>query len=103
MENNIYITKFFCNQSFLIFLGFLSCFLFQLLSSYLCFFLILSYVFLFNMNVIGFKTSKLKIQKKNTQMFGQKEGCNKSVFSNLCFAKCEKLSFFWVIYLANFG
>ena len=29
-------------------------------------------------------------------MFGQKGGCNKTgFFMNLCFAKCQKLSFFF--------
>ena len=34
--------------------------------------------------------------KKNKKFFGQKGGCNKTFFFiNLCFAKCQKLSFFW--------
>ena len=54
-------------------------------------------MFLFNIIVLGFKKPKLK-----TPIFGQKGGCNKTVFfMNLCFAKCEKLSFwganFWQI------
>ena len=42
------------------------------------------------MIVFGFKTNNLK---KHTQIFGQKGGCNKTFFMNLCFAKCQKLSF----------
>ena len=44
------------------------------------------------MNVFGFKTNKFK--KKNTQIVGQKGGCSKTSFFNLCFANCEKLAFF---------
>ena len=59
-------------------------------------------MFLFNMNVLGFKRNKLK-----TQSFGQEGGCNKTFFFliNLCFAKCEKSSFFFggVGGLANFS
>ena len=51
------------------------------------------------MNVFGFKTNNLK-----TQMFGQEGGCNNFFLINLCFAKCEKLSFFWgALFWANFG
>ena len=32
---------------------------------------------------------------KKTQMVGQEGGCNYFCFINLCFAKCEKLWFFW--------
>ena len=50
--------------------------------------------FLFNINVFGWKN-----QSWNTPISGQKGGCNKTFFMNLCFAKCEKLSFvcpsFW--------
>ena len=55
--------------------------------------------FLFNINVFGFKKPKLK-----TTNFWSKGGCNKTVFfMNLCLAKCEKLSYFWAIFGANFG
>ena len=49
--------------------------------------------FLFIINAFGFKISKLK----KTPIFGQKGGCNKTFFfvMNLCFAKCEKFSFFF--------
>ena len=47
--------------------------------------------FLFNIKVFGFKTKNLE-----KTFFGQKGGCNKTVFFiNLCFAKCQKLSFFF--------
>ena len=72
------------------FFGFLSCFLFEIYFSYLCFFLILSYVFC--------STSLFLVSNNpswKTPMFGHKGGCNITVFfMNLCFAKCEKLSFF---------
>ena len=57
------------------FLGLLSCFLFEIPFSYLCFFLILSCAFSFNINVLGFKKHKLK-----TPIFGQEGGCNKTSF-----------------------
>ena len=72
------------------FLGFLSCFLFEISFPYLCFFLILSYVFC--------STSLFLVSKNpswKTPILGQKGGCNiTGFFMNLCFAKCEKLSFF---------
>ena len=49
------------------------------------------------MNVFGFKTNNLK-----TQMFGQEGGCNKFFFFNLCFAKCEKLSFWGALSFGKF-
>ena len=100
-RNNIKksIASFFFINSFSFF-GFLSFFL----SS--SFFLSLLFphfklCFLFNIKVFGFKTDNLK----KTEFFGQKGGCNKTVFFfiNLCFAKCEKLSFFFAIFLAIFG
>ena len=39
-----------------------------------------------------------KKKEKKTEMFGQKGGCNKTFFFNLCFAKCEKLSFSLTIF-----
>ena len=72
------------------FCGFLSCFSFQIPFPYLCFFPHFKLCFLFNMNVFGLKTKNLK----NTN-FWWKGGCNKTgLFINLCFAKCQKLSFF---------
>ena len=56
-------------------------------------------MFLFNINVFGFKKHKLK----NT-IFWSRGGLQQNVlfFMNLCFAKCEKLSFF-LFFLAIFG
>ena len=99
-RNNIknFNCKFFSSSIFSLFL--VSClFFFQVPFSYLCYFLILSYVFC--------STSRFLVSKqttKKTEIFGQKGGCNKTgFFINLCFAKCEKLSFFWPFFLAIFG
>ena len=55
--------------------------------------------FLFNINVFSFKKNKLKSTKKQ-----KKTNCNKTgFFMNLCFAKCQKLSFFFASFLPNFG
>ena len=79
-----------CSLSF----GFLSCFFFPIPFSYLCFFLILSYVFVQH-QCFWFQ----KKQSWKTPIFGQKGSCNKTVvFMNLCFGKCEKLSFFLPIF-----
>ena len=79
--------------------GFLSCFFFPIPFSYLCFFLILSYVFC--------STSMFLVSKKQsweTPISGQKGSCNKTgFFMNLCFGKFEKLSFFCPFFLPNFG
>ena len=50
-------------------------------------------MFLFNINVLGFKKTKLK----NTN-FWSKGGLQQNgvFFMTLCFAKCEKLSFFFL-------
>ena len=70
-----------------------SCLLFfQVSFSYLCYFLILSYVF--------YSTSRFLVSKqtaKKKQIFLVKRGVatKRFFFINLCFAKCEKLSFFW--------
>ena len=42
------------------------------------------------MNVFGFKTNNLK-----TQFLVKRGVATKHFFIKLCFAKCEKLSFFW--------
>ena len=82
------------------FFGFLSCFLFEIPFSYLCFSQILSYVFC--------STSLFLVSKNpswKTPILGQKGSCNITGFFliNLCFAKCEKLSFFfWAMFLASF-
>ena len=81
------------------FLGFLSCFLFEISFPYLCFFPDFELCFLFNIIVFGFKNPSWK-----HTFFQKKGGCNITgfFFMNLCFAKCEKLSFFFGIFLAIF-
>ena len=94
-KNNIKIFnyKVFLHHSFLIFVGFLSSFFLQIPFPYLCFFLILSFVFC-STSVFGFKECKFK----KTHFF-KKWVCNITVFFvNLCFAKCEKLSFFFAFF-----
>ena len=86
---NYSVTKL-CFTNSLSFFCFPSCFFFQTPFSYLCSFQIC----LFNINVCGFKNTSSK-----TPIFGQEEG----FFMNLCFANCEKLSFFGGHFLANFG
>ena len=79
-----------CSSSiFSRFFGFLSCFLFQIPFSYLCYFLILSYVFC-NVNVFGFQKNKWK--NKN---FGEKGSCNKRFFIKML----KVLVFFVAIFL----
>ena len=54
-------------------------------------------MFLFNINVFSFKKNKLKSTKK------QKNKLQQNIFfMNLCFAKCEKLSFFFAPFFAKF-
>ena len=80
----------FFHQSFLFFM--VSCLVFPFKSLFLIFVFFPDFklCFLFNMNVFGFKTNNLK----NT-IFWWKGGLQQNVFFiNLCFAKCEKLSFF---------
>ena len=73
-------------------------FLFQVPFSYLCYFLILSYVFC--------STSRFWFQHKQlkkTQFLVNKGVATKRCFFiNLCFAKCQKLSFF-LFFFAFFG
>ena len=67
-------------------------FLFQIPFSYLCFFLILSYVFSSTSMFLVSKRTNWEAQKNKKK----KTNCNKTgFFMNLCFAKCEKLSFFF--------
>ena len=78
-----------------VFFGFLSCFLFQIGGlipfSYLCFLPGIQLCFLFNITVFGLKKHKLK----NTNFWSKGELQQNGLFKyNLCFAKCEKLSFF---------
>ena len=63
-------------------------FLFQIPFSYLLLFPDFKF-FLFNINVFSFKKNKLISTKKQTKKLQQN-----GFFMNLCFAKCEKLSFF---------
>ena len=57
--------------------------------------------FLFNINVFSFKKNKLKSTKKTKKSQLQQNGF---FFMNLCFAKCQKLSFFFFAsFLPNFG
>ena len=57
-------------------------------------------MFMFYINVFGFKKSKLK----NTNFWSKGGLQQNGFFMNLCFAKCEKLSFFlpfvWPILVA---
>ena len=79
------------SSSFFLFLGFLSSFLFEIPFSYLCLFCCFKVMFLFNIIVFGFK--KFQVEK---HQFLVKRGVatKRGFFMNLCFAKCEKLSFF---------
>ena len=73
------------------FWGFLSCFLFEISFPYLCFFSWFWVMFFVQHHCFWFQKNKLK----NT-FFQKKGGCNKTgFFMNLCFAKCQKLSFFF--------
>ena len=96
-NNKIFNCKFFSSSISSLFL--ISClFLFQVPFSYVCYFLILSYVLCSTSKVFGFKTKNLK--KIN---FWSKGGLQQNgFFFNLCFAKCQKLSFFWVPFLCKF-
>ena len=81
--------KVFVHLSFLFF-SFLSSLSFQIPFPYLCF------LFVFNINVF---LKKKQVQKTPTLV---KRGvATKGFFINLCFANCEKLSFF-CIFLARF-
>ena len=79
--------------------GFLSCFSVSNAFFLSLFFPDFKLCFLFNINVFSFKKNKLKSTKKQ-----KKANCNKTgFFMNLCFAKCEKLSFCFAPFLPNFG
>ena len=73
-------------------------FLFQIPSSYLCFFPGIQLCFLSNINVFGFKKHKLR----NTNFWSKGELQQNGFFNNLCFEKCEKLSFLFAPFLAKF-
>ena len=90
-----------CNFFLIYFLFLLvSClaFLFQIPFSYLCFFLILSYVFCSTSMFLVSKRTNWKAQKKTKKKQLQQNG----FFMNLCFAKCQKLSFFFASFFAKF-
>ena len=76
------------------FFGFLSFFVSGPFS-YLCYLLILSYVFC--------STSRFLISRQTIFFFWSKGGCDKTFFfMNLYFGKCEKLSFFLCPFLGKF-
>ena len=77
-------------RSCVFFFRFLSCLLFEIPFSYLCFFCWFSVLFLFNINVFGFKKHKLK----NISFWSNGGLQQKHYIYNLCLAKCEKLCFF---------
>ena len=81
------------------FLGFLSCFLFEISFPYLCFFPDFELCFLFNIICFWFQKNKLK----NT-FFQKKGGCNKTVFFyEPVFCKMSKvIVFFFGIFFAFF-
>ena len=73
-------------------------FLFQIPFSYLCFFLILSYVFSSTSMFLVSKRTNWEAQKKQKKQIATK----RFFFMNLCFAKCEKLSFFFCPFFCQF-
>ena len=81
----------FCLKSFL----FLSYLPFFLSSSFFLSLLFPDFklCFLFNIKVFGFKTKNLKKNKNVWSKGGLQQ--NGFFFINLCFGKCQKLSFFW--------
>ena len=70
----------FFSEMFSLSFGFLSCFFFLIPFSYLCFLPDFKLCFLFNINVFSFK----KKQNWKAHIFGQKGGCNKTVFLWTC-------------------
>ena len=85
----------FFHQYFLFFFGFLSCFCLSNPFFLSLYFPGIQLCFLLNINVFGFKKHKLRNTKGELQQNG--------VFvNNLCFEKCEKLSFFLPPFLAIF-
>ena len=89
-RNNITILNYkgFVHQSFLIFVGVLSFFSFK--SPFLIFvFLDFKFCFLLKINVILLKNAS----SKKTNFGSRGELQHNGFFINLCFAKCEKLSF----------
>ena len=84
-----------CSLSF----GFLSCFSVSNPFFYLCCFLILSYVFCSTSMFLVSKRTNWKAQKNKKNKLQQNVFF---FFMNLCFAKCEKLSFFFCPFFAKF-
>ena len=81
-----------CNVFFhqsCVFFGFLSCFLFQISFSYLWCFPGIQLCFFVQHQCFGYQKHKLK----NTNFWSKGELQQNGFFNNLCFAKCEKLSF----------
>ena len=79
-----------CLHQYVLCFGFPVFFLFQVPFSYLCYFLILSYVFC--------STSRFWVSKQTTKktFFGQRGVTTKRLFFiNLCFGMCEKLAHFF--------
>ena len=95
--SNCSIAKFF-HQS-CVFFGVLSCFLFGIPFLIFVFLLIFSYVFCSTSMFFWFQKHKLK----KHQFLVKRGGATKRFFCNLCFAKCEKLSFFLPLFWPNFG
>ena len=93
------IAIYFFPELFSLSFGFLYCFFFPIPFSYLCFFLILSYV-LFNINVWGFKKQSWK-----TAIFGQKGSCNKPGFFlwTRVLENVKSYRLFLPMFLPNFG
>ena len=76
-----------------------SCLVFSLKSLFLIFLFSWFWVMLlFNIIVFGFKKPKLK----NTNFWSKGGLQHNGFFMNLCFARCEKLSFFWGLVFAIF-
>ena len=92
------IAKFFFSSILCLF--WVSCLVFSFKSLFLIFvFSWYSVIFLFNINVFGFKKHKLR----NTNFGSKGELQQNGFFNNLCFATCEKLSFFLPLFWPNFG
>ena len=60
---------------------------------------------MFSVQHQGFWFQNRQLKKKKNRFFGSKGGLQQNgfFFINLCFAKCEKLSFFVPLFWANFG
>ena len=97
-QHEILKLQFICSSIFSLFM--VSCLvsLFQIPFSYLCFFSWYSVMLFVEHQYFWFQKRSWK-----TPILGQKGSCNKTgFFNNLCFEKCEKLSFF-PFFGPNFG